>query len=126
MTRLISEQMLQKKIKTLMLTKLLMVNDRFITGTGIKKTKNDQRKWSMKMVNDDLEKFYDDVQLGKQPTKSTRTYVLKQLTEDQMDLLQKKDRNFLESCLFRENSKENEKSGTKNGISNDKFDSILS
>ena len=41
-------------------------------------------------VNDDLESFFEDIQLGKNRNDFVRTYFLPKLTEDELDLVEEK------------------------------------
>ena len=51
-------------------------------------------------VNDDLESFFEDLRLGKEPPhQSVFTYFLPKLTEEEMELVERKDRNYFETFL---------------------------
>ena len=53
-------------------------------------------------VNDEIESFFEDIQLGREPISKSRTYFLPKLTEKELQLVAKKDRVYLQSLLFRE------------------------
>ena len=46
-------------------------------------------------VNDDLEKLFADIQLGKKPNDKVRTYFLPKLTKEELDLVERTDYNFM-------------------------------
>ena len=48
-------------------------------------------------VNDDLESFFEDLRLGKEPDERVYTYFLPKLTEEEMKLVEQKDTNYLQS-----------------------------
>ena len=52
-------------------------------------------------VNDDLESFFEDLRLGKEPPhQSVFTYFLPKLTEEEMELVERKDRSYFETFLY--------------------------
>ena len=50
-----------------------------------------------KSVNDDLNSFFEDLRLGKQPDYLVPTYFLPQLTEEELELIEQKDENFMKT-----------------------------
>ena len=51
-------------------------------------------------VNDDLESFFEDLRLGKEPNEFVATYFLPRLTEEEMELVERKDQSYLASFTF--------------------------
>ena len=48
-------------------------------------------------VNDDLESFFEDLRLGKEPDEHVWTYFLPKLTEEEMELVEQKDTNYFQT-----------------------------
>ena len=48
-------------------------------------------------VNDDLESLFEDLRLGKEPDEHVMTYFLPKLTEEEMELVDKKDTIYLQT-----------------------------
>ena len=48
-------------------------------------------------VNDDLESLFEDLRLGKEPNERVYTYFLPKLTEEEMELVEQKDTNYLQT-----------------------------
>ena len=48
-------------------------------------------------VNDDLETFFEDLRLGKEPNRSAPIYFLPKLTNEEVELVERKDRSYLET-----------------------------
>ena len=46
-------------------------------------------------VNDDLESFFDDLRLGKKPDEYVENYFLPKLTEEEIELVERKDISYL-------------------------------
>ena len=55
-------------------------------------------------VNDDLETFFEDLQLGKEPNKNVITYFIQNLTEKEMELVELKDPSYLKTFLYSSNA----------------------
>ena len=53
-----------------------------------------------KSVNDDLETLFEDIQLGKEPDDCVMTYFLPMLTEHELELVERKDEDFMETFSF--------------------------
>ena len=51
-------------------------------------------------VNDDLEKLFEDIQLGKNPDNDVRTYFLPKLTKEELDLVERKDEDFMQTFYW--------------------------
>ena len=61
------------------------------------KGEDDDRKDS---VNDDLESFFEDLRLGKEPNEEVLTYFLPKLTKEEMELVKRKDTNYLKTFML--------------------------
>ena len=70
-------------------------------------------------INDDLESLFEDIRLEKQPAKYTRTYFLPKLTEEELDLVDKKDLTYFAN--FFEVDPDVEEAEMKASESNSKF-----
>ena len=46
-------------------------------------------------VNDDLDSFFEDLRHGKEPDEKVRFYFLPKLTEEELELVDRKDANYL-------------------------------
>ena len=51
-------------------------------------------------VNDDLESFFEDLRLGKELDEWVETYFLPKLTEEEMELVEQKETNYLKTLLW--------------------------
>ena len=60
-------------------------------------------------VNDDLESFFEDLRLGKEPKKEVYTYFLPKLTEEEMELVEKKDTSYLKTFYLGDMKEKREK-----------------
>ena len=54
-------------------------------------------------VNDDLESFFEDLRLGRQPTNWNWTYFLPELTQDELKLVEEKNKNYFETFVWSTN-----------------------
>ena len=54
-------------------------------------------------VNDDLESFFEDLRLGKEPDKDVLTYFLPKLTKEEMKLVEQKDTNYFRTFTWWDN-----------------------
>ena len=54
-------------------------------------------------VNDDLETFFEDLRLGKEPEKWAQTYFLPKLTEKELELIERKDPSYMRTFKISEN-----------------------
>ena len=77
-----------------------------------------------KSVNDDLESFFEDIQLGKELTKDDGQYVysyfLPKLTEEELDLIERKDKDFMYT-FYRQMTADVSKADMEASESNSKF-----
>ena len=51
-------------------------------------------------INDELESFLEDLKLNKQPIHTVRTYFLPSLTDEELELVEQKDSNYLDTFLL--------------------------
>ena len=55
------------------------------------------KKYEKESVNDDLNWFFEDLHLGKEPDYYAHTYFLPQLTEAEIELVEEKDSDFIDT-----------------------------
>ena len=60
--------------------------------------------FSEKSINDDLETLIKDIQLGEEPDDIVDTYFLPKLTKEELQLVEKKDNNFMQTLWHEENA----------------------
>ena len=48
-------------------------------------------------VNDDLESLFENIRLGKEPDEKVETYFLPKLTEEELELVEKRDPRYLQT-----------------------------
>ena len=51
-------------------------------------------------VNDDLESLFRNIRLGKEPDEEVWTYVLLKLTEEKLELVERRDTSYLQTFSF--------------------------
>ena len=56
-------------------------------------------KYQKNSVNDDLETFFEDLRLGNELDDKVTTYFLPKLTEEEMELVQRKDTSYFETYI---------------------------
>ena len=81
-------------IKLAFLTTILMVRWKLITKETMENHCNGKEDVK-KSVNDDLEKLFEDIQLGKKLSGWVNTYVLPKLTKNELGLVERKDEDFM-------------------------------
>ena len=59
-----------------------------------------EERFRKKSVNDDLESFLDSIRLGKRPNGFVTTYLLPKLTREELNLVTRKDYNYLKTFKF--------------------------
>jgi len=84
------------KIKTVMVTILRMSRNNLITNENMRSFCRGE-KIRKQSVNDDLDSFFKKLQLGQEPNEDVRTYFLPKLTEDELELAERKDFNYFQS-----------------------------
>ena len=88
--------MKKHKIETVMVTILRMSRNNIITKENMESFCKGE-KIRKKSVNDDLESFFKKLKLGNEPNEDVRTYFLPKLTEEELELVEKKDFNYFQS-----------------------------
>ena len=86
--------MKKRKIKSVMVTSIHLRRWELITKEKVKsfcKGKENEKD----SVNDDLESLFEDIQVGKEPDEWIETYFLPKLTEEELELVERKDSRFL-------------------------------
>ena len=51
-------------------------------------------------VNDDLESLFENIQLGKEPNENVVTYFLPKLTEEELELVERRDTSYFTTFYF--------------------------
>jgi len=82
------------KIKSVMMTIIHMHRYGLITKEVMENYYKGE-KYEKTSVNDDLESFFEDLRLGKEPNEYVKTYFLPKLTEEEMALVERKDPIYL-------------------------------
>ena len=87
------------KIESVMVTSLYMRKFNLIRKETMEKYFNgeEDRKYS---INDDLESIFEDLRFGKEPDKWNVTYFLPKLTKEELELVEKKDTNYLQTFVL--------------------------
>ena len=52
-------------------------------------------------VNDDLESLFENIRLGKEPNEFVHTYFLPKLTEEELELVERRDTSYLQTFALR-------------------------
>ena len=81
-------------IKKVMVTIIDMWRYNLITKEKMENYCNG-KEFRKESVNDDLEKLFEDIQLGKKPDDHVETYFLPKLTKEELDLVERKDEDFM-------------------------------
>ena len=71
-------------------------------------------------VNEDLESLFEDILLGKEPDEWINSYFLPKLTEEEMSLVGRKDRSYLQT-FYNKNAPDVEETEMKRSESNAKY-----
>ena len=61
----------------------------------------DKEEHPTESINDDLDSLFEDLRLGKKPKTRVTTYYLPQLTEEEIDLVERRDENFMNTFFDR-------------------------
>ena len=54
-------------------------------------------EWLKDSVNDDLESLFENIRLGKEPDEYVETYFLPKLTEEELELVERRDTSYLQT-----------------------------
>ena len=57
------------------------------------------KEWPIESINDDLESLFEDIRLDKRLKTKSETYFLPRLTEDELDLVERRDFKYLNNFL---------------------------
>ena len=96
---LILEGMKKYKIKSAMVTSIYMLRMKIITKENMENYctgKDLLSRVGTNSINDDLELLFEDLRLGKAPSENVQTYFLPKLTEEELELVEKKDSHYLQ------------------------------
>ena len=85
-------------IKSVMLTKIFMRRWRLVT-TETKESYCKGNEYDTDSVNDDLESLFEDIRLGKEPYEYVRTYFLPKLTEEELELVGRRNSSYLKTLV---------------------------
>ena len=95
------EKMKRYNIKKMMFTTIYMRRESLITKEEMDKIcKGEKYEFRQESVNDDLEEFFEAIQLGRKLDEATETFYLPELTQKELKLIEKKDKNYLDESLF--------------------------
>ena len=81
------------QMQSVMVTAIYLKKDSLITEEKVKSYSNGEQD-IRRSFYDDLETLFEELQLGKNPSRCTRTYHLPKLTVDQLALVDSKDKQF--------------------------------
>ena len=87
------------KIKSVMVTSIYMYRRNLITKEKMASycSGEEKEKYS---VNDDLESFLENIRLGKEPDEEVTTYFLPKLTEEELELVERRDTSYLHTLWY--------------------------
>ena len=88
--------MKKHKIKSVMLTRIDLYRRELITKEEMEsycKGEKDEKD----SVNDDLESLFENIRLGKESDEFVKTYFLPKLTEEELELVERRDRTYLQT-----------------------------
>ena len=95
----IIKAMKKYKIEKVMVTIIYMWRFNLITKEKMENYCNEKED-AKKSVDDDLEKLFEDIQLGKKPDEQVWTYFLPKLTEEEMELVANEDKTYFNEDTF--------------------------
>ena len=81
------------QMQSVMVTAIYLKKDSLITKEKVESYSNGEQG-IRRSFNDDLETLFEELQLGKNPSRSTRTYYLPKLTQDELALVDSRDKKF--------------------------------
>ena len=92
----ILNEMKKRKIKSVIVTSLYLFRSELITKETMESYCKGER-FEKDSVNDDLESFFENFRLGKKPDGYVRTYFLPKLTEEELELVERRDKSYLKT-----------------------------
>ena len=93
---IILNAMKKYKIRSVMVTSIYMYRQNLITKEKMESYCNGEEKEKYS-VNDDLESFFENIRLGKELDEKVNTYFLPRLTEEELELVERKDTSYLQT-----------------------------
>ena len=88
--------MKKHKINSVMVTKIHLQRWKLITKEKMESYCNGE-EYLKDSVNDDLESLFEIIQLGKEPNENVQTYCLPKLTEEELELVERRDTIYFQS-----------------------------
>ena len=88
--------MKKHKIKSVMVTRIYLDRHNLITNEKMESFCKG-KKYEKDSVNDDLESLFANIRLGKEPDENVYTYFLPKLTEEELELVERRDTNYLQT-----------------------------
>ena len=83
-------------VQIVMVTKIAIWRDRLITKQKMENVCQGSERGILS-VNDDLETLFENIQFGEEPDEKVHFYFLPKLTEDELQLVERKDENFMQT-----------------------------
>ena len=91
--------MKKHKIKSVMVTSIYLRRTELITKEKMESYCKGE-EWLKNSVNDDLESLFENIRLGKELVGVVDTYFLPKLTEEELELVARRDTSFLQTFLL--------------------------
>ena len=122
------EKMKKFRINHVMVTWMFMIKkhlitketrDRYYLGLGERITRLGERIDFKESINDSIETLLEDIRLGHQPNEILHLYFTPRLTEEEMQLIERKDPDYLRT--FSSRNPDVNKASMKNSESDSKF-----
>ena len=86
--------MKKHNIKSVMVTVIDLKRNNLITKEKMESLCKGEHRWK-DSVNDDLESFFENIRLGKEPNERVSTYFLPKLTKEELKLVEGRDTSYL-------------------------------
>ena len=97
----ILKSMKKHNITSVMVTTLNMARFRLITKEYMENYGKERPGFFRKCsVNDDLESFFEDLRLGKEPDEMVYTYFLPKLTKEELKSVERRDKSYLKTLSW--------------------------
>ena len=94
---IILNEMKKYKIKSVMVTSVYLHRRNLITKEKMESYCKGEEKYS---VNDDLELFLENIRRGNEPDEEVATYFLPKLTEEELELVERRDKSYLHTFSY--------------------------
>ena len=88
--------MKKHKIKSVMVTRISLYRVNLLTKEKMESYCKGEEE-EKDSVNDDLESLFENIRLGKEPNELVRTYFLPKLTEEELELVERRDTSYLQT-----------------------------